>query len=117
MAVAVSVLIVFGWRAKEAPPVRRGPARAEKREVAGRASREAERRNTILIDECEVWIPRRGPGVLYVDEEDSNVILTPPRSVFGRKNGVWGSLPLAVLGDVGVEVGVVCCSKRLGVHK
>lgn len=44
-AVAVSVLKVFGCRSDE---VNRGPARALRMEEAGRARREAERRNTIV---------------------------------------------------------------------
>jgi hypothetical protein len=44
-ALAVSVLKAFGCRRVD---VRRGPARALRREEAGRARRDAERRNTIV---------------------------------------------------------------------
>jgi hypothetical protein len=50
LEVAVSVLMAFVWRKKDAPEVTRGPARVESREVAGRASLENERVNTIVKD-------------------------------------------------------------------
>ena len=46
--VAVSVLTALGWRKNDAPEDTRGAARAERREEAGRASLETERRNTIV---------------------------------------------------------------------
>jgi hypothetical protein len=45
--VAVSVLKAFGCRRED---VRRGPARALRMDEAGRARRDAERRNTIVSD-------------------------------------------------------------------
>jgi hypothetical protein len=54
-AVAVSVLKAFGCRREE---VNRGPARALSMEEAGRARREAERRNTIVSDELKRQVLR-----------------------------------------------------------
>jgi hypothetical protein len=48
VAVAVSVLMVLGWRAKEALEATLGAVRADKMEDAGRANRETERRNTMV---------------------------------------------------------------------
>lgn len=51
VAVAVSVLKEFGWRTKDALDATLGAAaRADKTDEAGRASRENERRNTMIAD-------------------------------------------------------------------
>lgn len=58
VAVAVSVLKAFGWR-KAALEATLGAVRADKIEEAGRASRENERRNTMVASEVLI---RRGVG-------------------------------------------------------
>lgn len=58
VAVAVSVLKAFGWR-KEALEATLGTVRADKMEEAGRASRETERRNTMIAIEA---VTRGGVG-------------------------------------------------------
>ena len=87
VAVAVSVRIAFGWRANEGnAPVRRGPARAERREEAGRASREAERRNTIVnVNICEKLAFLEVLRKLFMYRDDERyVYLTQPGSVGTR---------------------------------
>lgn len=100
VAVAVSVRIALGWRAKEAPAVRRGPARAERREEAGRASRETERRNTIVCDdETSVgWLEEH--EAVYIQEDTvRGPDATQISGQFGRRVR-GGSVPLAVVCDV-----------------
>ena len=71
--------------------------------MAGRASREAERRNTILNVKSRLEL-KEVLGVVYVSRETRNVILTQPGLV-GTRGGVQGGrVPLAVVCDVKVKV-------------
>jgi hypothetical protein len=87
VAVAVSDRIAFGWRAKEAPGTRRGPARADRRELAGRAIRENERRNTILCDVRSLTLSEV-LEVVYISKRHGNPDATRISGCAGVVSGV-----------------------------